>query len=58
MGDEIMAIELRVREKNAMTKYWAAYVSIMLLMATPAVADNWAGGFKVELGAYDRHPAV
>lgn len=28
-----------------MTKYWAAFVSIMLLMATPAAAD-WAGGFK------------
>lgn len=45
MGDEIIAIELRVRETNAMTKYWAAFVSIMLLMATPAAAD-WAGGFK------------
>lgn len=29
-----------------MTKYWAAFVSIMLLMATPAAAADWAGGFK------------
>jgi len=29
-----------------MSKYWAAFVSVMLLLATPAVAANWADGFK------------
>jgi hypothetical protein len=29
-----------------MTKYWVALVSLMLLLGTPAVAANWADGFK------------
>lgn len=30
-----------------MTKYWAAFVAVMLLSGTPAVAAGWADGFKV-----------
>jgi hypothetical protein len=30
-----------------MTKYWAAFVSVMLLVGTPAVAASWADSFKV-----------
>lgn len=29
-----------------MTKYWAAFVSVMLLLATPAMAASWSDGFK------------
>ena len=29
-----------------MTKNWAAFVSVMLLLATPAVAAGWSDGFK------------
>ena len=29
-----------------MTKYWAAFVAVMLLLGTPAVAGSWADGFK------------
>lgn len=37
--------------ENAMTKYWAAFVSAafvsaLLLSGTPAVAASWADGFK------------
>jgi hypothetical protein len=30
-----------------MTKYWAAIVSVLLLLATPAVAAGWVDGFKL-----------
>jgi hypothetical protein len=30
-----------------MTKTWAAFVSVLLLLGTPAVAAGWADGFKV-----------
>jgi hypothetical protein len=30
-----------------MTKYWAAFVSVMLLLGTPAVAATWGDSFKV-----------
>ena len=30
-----------------MTKYWAAFVSVLLLLGTPAVAGGWADNFKV-----------
>jgi hypothetical protein len=29
-----------------MTKYWAAFVSVLLLLGTPAVAASWSDGFK------------
>jgi hypothetical protein len=29
-----------------MTKYWAAFVSVMLLVGTPAIAADWSEGFK------------
>ncbi len=29
-----------------MTKYWAAFVSVMLLLGTPAIAASWSDGFK------------
>jgi hypothetical protein len=46
MGDDVMTMELRIREEDAMTKYWAALVSVMLLLGTPAVAATWADSFK------------
>jgi len=30
-----------------MTKYWAAFVSVLLLSGTPAVASSWADNFKI-----------
>jgi hypothetical protein len=30
-----------------MTKYWAAFVSVLLLLGTPAVAASWAESFKI-----------
>jgi hypothetical protein len=30
-----------------MTKYWAAFVSVLLLLGTPAVAATWTDAFKV-----------
>ena len=29
-----------------MTKYWAAFVTVLLLMGTPALAAGWTDGFK------------
>ena len=45
MGDDIVTIELRMGE-DAMTKKWVAFVSVLLLSGTVAVADDWAGKMK------------
>jgi len=30
-----------------MTKYWAAFVTVLLLLGTPAVAATWSDGFAI-----------
>jgi hypothetical protein len=46
MGDDIVTIELRMGE-DAMTKKWVAFVSVLLLSGTVAVAGEWTDKLKV-----------
>ena len=46
MGDEVMTMELRIREEDTMTRKWVAFVSVLLLSGTVAVAADWNSSFS------------
>ena len=45
MGDEVKTMELRIREEDTMTRKWVAFVSVLLLSGTVAVAADWNSSF-------------
>lgn len=46
MGDEVKTMELRIREEDTMTRKWVAFVSVLLLSGTVAVAADWNSSFS------------